>query len=423
VQPRFRLSTAITLLVLWPISTAAQDGPDNLGTLGSDWSTATAINTCGEITGRSRRADLTTRPFRFTEATGMSEVVVGDTRFAEGDAINERGTIAGAMVGPDEATRGVVFSREQMDLGPGRVNGINNLGLAVGSVFAFPSRSHAAAWDTAGRVRRLLPESSLFSSASAVNDRGQIAGIWAVDGKTRAVLWEPTGEMLDLGTLGGTSAQAIGINQAGDVVGISETATGEYRAFLWRRSVGMIDIMPHATGSGAWGVNDVGQVAGAWGDAAFVWSAEGGVVVLPNLGAVGFSRGHDINDFGEVAGFFYDTAVSRVDAVRWIVPPAPERQLTALEKALDRLGDMGLLSRGQATSLQTGVAAASRALSRGDRAGAGRQLASLAQRLEREVSRGAKGLEYPLALAERMAEKFGFAGQGQRLLGWCGSDR
>jgi hypothetical protein len=68
---------------------------------------------------------------------------------------------------------------------------------------------------------------------------------------------------------------------------------------------------------------------------------------------------------GEVVGFSYDTTGSRVDAVRWTVPPAPERQLAALERAIDRLGDMGLLSRGQVTSLQTGVAAASRALGPG----------------------------------------------------------
>jgi uncharacterized membrane protein len=50
-----------------------------------------------------------------------------------------------------------------------------------------------------------------------------------VAAQRRAVLWEPTGEMLDLGTLGGASAEALGINEAGDVVGIAETATGEFQ--------------------------------------------------------------------------------------------------------------------------------------------------------------------------------------------------
>jgi probable HAF family extracellular repeat protein len=426
VQPRIHLCAFIPAVVLLPFVATAQDAPDSLGSLGGNSSVATAIRTCGEITGSSQTADLRMRAFRFTDATGLSEIPIpADAPHSDGQGINERGHIGGAVQGPEGGMRAVVFRHGEItDFGPGRVYDINNLGLAVGIVFPIPSRSQAAAWDAAGRVRWLLPESPVSSWAEAVNDRGEIVGTWVSSGgKRRAVLWEPTGEMLDLGTLGGLSAEALGINEAGDVVGIAETATGDSRAFLWRRSLGMLDIMPAATPSGAWAINDVGQVTGSWGDAAFVWSPETGIVTLLNLGPTGFSRGLDINDLGEVVGFSYDTTGSRVDAVRWVVPPAPERQLTALERAIDRLGDTGSLSRGQVTSLQSGVAAATRALERGDRDGAGRHLASLAQRLEREVERGAKGLEYPLALAERMAEEFGFAGQGQRMLGWCGGDR
>jgi probable HAF family extracellular repeat protein len=39
--------------------------------------------------------------------------------------------------------------------------------------------------------------------------------------------------MIDLGTLGGTYSYAITINERGQVLGYSFTASGEFHAFLW----------------------------------------------------------------------------------------------------------------------------------------------------------------------------------------------
>ena len=69
--------------------------------------------------------------------------------------------------------------------------------------------------------------------------------------------------MTDLGTLGGPVRAAYGINDLGQVVGASETASGDGHAFRWEAGV-MIDMgtLPGGTESVARGINDLGQVVG-----------------------------------------------------------------------------------------------------------------------------------------------------------------
>ena len=48
-----------------------------------------------------------------------------------------------------------------------------------------------------------------------------------------AFIWRPKVGMKPLGTLGGKNSRAFAINNAGQIVGESETATGEVHATLW----------------------------------------------------------------------------------------------------------------------------------------------------------------------------------------------
>jgi probable HAF family extracellular repeat protein len=75
------------------------------------------------------------------------------------------------------------------------------------------------------------------SAAHAINERGQIVGFsTTASGAEHAVLWSKDGKMTDLGTLpGGTYSGARDINERGQVVGFSATASGEVRAVLWTK--------------------------------------------------------------------------------------------------------------------------------------------------------------------------------------------
>jgi probable HAF family extracellular repeat protein len=123
------------------------------------------------------------------------------------------------------------------------------------------------------------------SSAEDINNVGQVVGYsTTASGERHAFLWQ-NGEMRDLGTLGGRSSGAQGINEVGQVVGYSLRSIPDeyedydlYHALLWKKGE-MRDLgtLPGGRHSGAQGINNRGQVVGvsgtASGDAhAVMWS-------------------------------------------------------------------------------------------------------------------------------------------------------
>ena len=124
-----------------------------------------------------------------------------------------------------------------------------------------------------------------------------------------AVTSGPLYTITDLGTLGGSTSVALGINSLGQVVGGADLATGFRHAFLWQNGT-MTDLgtLPGANFSEAWDINNLGMVCGGSSGGgvaftAFVW--ENGVMTqLPHIGGTqtGDSIALAVNDSGQVVG-------------------------------------------------------------------------------------------------------------------------
>lgn len=152
------------------------------------------------------------------------------------------------------------------------------------------------------------------------NSAGAIVGECAASAADwqHAVLWK-NGTMQDLGTLGGSSSRAYGINELGSVVGTAVTASNESHAFLWRQGV-MLDLggLPGAELSQAWKVNRSDEVIGSsFSQAkkfqAFLWKG-GNLFELPGHGLQVFANG--INDRGQIVGAA-EIAPNVFQAARW----------------------------------------------------------------------------------------------------------
>jgi probable HAF family extracellular repeat protein len=104
----------------------------------------------------------------------------------------------------------------------------------------------------------LLPGGS-SSSASRINDSGQIVGsAQSGNGFNHAFLYAG-GTMRDLGTLGGRESSGTDINQSGDIAGSSEQS--DYSTYAYLYSGGTMQPLG-TVGSQAFSINDSDQVAG-----------------------------------------------------------------------------------------------------------------------------------------------------------------
>ena len=187
----------------------------------------------------------------------------------------------------------------------------------------------AVIWEPNGTMRELPPlAGDSTSAATAINDKGQVVGISGACGvavgdvsAAHAVIWE-NGVPTRIGDFGGhTWNTPTAINNAGVVVGFSLPADKEgtrfYRAFVWTKSTGtkMLDQIAGDVRSAAFGINDDGQIVGlsrtpAALRRAVLWENLNATVKnLNDFVAVGSPYlliAGDVNNDGAIAGFTGD---------------------------------------------------------------------------------------------------------------------
>lgn len=187
---------------------------------------------------------------------------------------------------------------------------INTTGTVVGSADLASGASHAFA-ESGGVMTDLgtLDGAAATSKALAINSTGEIAGWSTAPGGTGNVAFlYSNGSMTDLGTIdGGTASVANGINDAGAVIGNSDTDGGDEHGFVYQNGT-MTDLGTlGGANSSVDAINDNGVVTGSSQDASgaslpFVYSNG----TMTSLGSYNTeTTPQAINDSGMIAGTTY----------------------------------------------------------------------------------------------------------------------
>jgi probable HAF family extracellular repeat protein len=108
--------------------------------------------------------------------------------------------------------------------------------------------------------------------------------------------------LTDLGTLSGGEAEALAINNSGQIVGWASVQTdgdAQEDAFLWTAQGGMQDVFSNANFAA---IDNAGEAAGSSITSALIWTETGGIVDLGFLNGGSVSGANAINDLGDVVG-------------------------------------------------------------------------------------------------------------------------
>jgi probable HAF family extracellular repeat protein len=248
-----------------------------------------ALNDRGQVVGEAFVGSLVTHAFLWQRGVTTDLGTLPGYSTSVATHINNRGQVAGSStllpVGNTHAffwadgamtDLGTLGGENASPLGIKTLaSGMNDRGQVVGFSLSPSGNYHAFLWAN-GTMTDLgtLPGDDT-SLAMGINNRGQVVGVSVTSGQNfawHAFIWE-NGVMIDLGTLGPLGSSATGINEHGQVFGETFFADGTH-AFLWEHGV-MTDL---GTLGGFLTVptdmNNRGQVVGVSNGQAVLWTKE-----------------------------------------------------------------------------------------------------------------------------------------------------
>jgi len=198
---------------------------------------------------------------------------------------------------------------------------MNNGGDIVGASCTTSDAASARAvrWSTANRLARLRTPAGFGTSyAIDIND-GKTSVGYAEDaaGVAQAMRWDSANRPTVLGTFGGSGATAMYNNERGDIAGMIDGGTPDFRAFLWSPGRGLATPGPHTVPVA---LNEAGEIAGrivdpAGGVRAFLYSRARGLLDL-HPGSFYLSEVNGLNDSGVSVGIAWPSQGER-SAYRW----------------------------------------------------------------------------------------------------------
>ena len=304
------ISSTSNHAILWSKTSGIRD----LGTLGGGSSFATAINPSGQVVGFSDTTGFS-HAFLWSSSSGMIDLGSLGTR-SNATGINPSGAVTGFY--SDSSNQSYAFSwttsQGMQDLGFGPNSGptgINDAGQIVGYSGA-SSRcfgvGHAFLWSPGVGEQSLDFPGAACTSAHAINKSGQVVGEYTTTsgGDPQAFLWSPSAGFQTLPSLGGAT-EAFQINSSGQDAGWSRIpVNGPFHAFLWSATSGIQDVgAPSNRASYPSGLNNHGEIVGLieyYGGGflhTFDWTPHT-AMMTPNP-IVNFANS-PLNDSGQIAG-------------------------------------------------------------------------------------------------------------------------